>query len=65
MTAFFTYITYVLYLRYRIRPLSDSGHMTPEDRLEIGLIASTLIPVSTLIYGEFLWMSSGMEWPKG
>ncbi|KAG7571210.1 hypothetical protein FFLO_00883 [Filobasidium floriforme] len=51
VTAFFTYTSYVLYLRYRIRPLSDSGHMTPEDRLEIGLIASTLIPVSTLIYG--------------
>jgi hypothetical protein len=30
--------------------------MTPEDRLEIGLIASTLIPVSTLIYGTF-WLS--------
>jgi hypothetical protein len=30
--------------------------MTPEDRLEIGLIASTLIPVSTLIYGT-LWLS--------
>lgn len=51
VTAFFTYIGYVAYLRYRIRPLSESGRMVPEDRLEIGMWASTLIPISTLIYG--------------
>lgn len=51
VTATLTYVGYVVYLRKRIQPLSDSGKMVPEDRLEIGLVGALIIPISTFFFG--------------
>jgi hypothetical protein len=51
VSAAMTYIGYIIYLKKRIEPLSRSGRMVPEDRLEIGLIGACIIPISTFIFG--------------
>lgn len=59
VTAVFTYTGYAFYLKYRIEPLAKSGKMEPEDRLEIGLFASMIIPISTFFFG---WSAGRTHW---
>lgn len=59
VTAVITYTGYALYLKYRIEPLALSGKMTPEDRLEIGLFASAIIPIATFFFG---WSAGRTHW---
>lgn len=51
ITCVISYTVYVLYQKYRIEPKYANGTFVPEDRLEIGLAASFMIPIVTLLFG--------------
>lgn len=48
----FTYAFYCAYLRYHLEPRSiKEGALTPEVRLEVGLMASVFLPISLFTFG--------------
>jgi DHA1 family multidrug resistance protein-like MFS transporter len=51
VTGAITFVGYAYYQKYRIGKLYATGKFVPEDRLEIGLMASISIPIVTLIFG--------------
>jgi len=60
VTGALTFVGYAYYQKYRIGKLYATGKFVPEDRLEIGLIASISIPIVTLIFG---WTArKGVHW---
>ncbi|ORY74325.1 putative caffeine resistance protein [Leucosporidium creatinivorum] len=51
-SAIFTFIAYVLYQHYHLRPrVLNDPDFAPENRLELGLVAGAFIPISLLMFG--------------
>lgn len=55
VTAVFAEAGYIIYQKKHILPRIFAGTFTPEGRLEVGLFAGCLIPISLFIFG---WTSS-------
>jgi DHA1 family multidrug resistance protein-like MFS transporter len=51
ITCLISYTVYVFYQKWRIEPRYAAGTFVAEDRLEIGLYASIMIPIVTLLFG--------------
>ncbi|GAA5976215.1 hypothetical protein JCM10908_005419 [Rhodotorula pacifica] len=60
VSASVTFTFYVLYQRWHIQPRLDKNPNTPpEIRLELGVMAGVLVPVSLLIFG---WTAGRTHW---